>query len=351
MRIGIVNDSKMAIETLRQVLQQAPGCEIVWTAENGAAAVAQCAKDTPDVILMDLIMPVMNGVEATCKIMRATPCPILIVTAAAGGDEAMVFESMGCGALDAFCMPTYGSDGILHGQEKLLSKIATIGKLIKKPVRFADASSRGLSKTAHPDVPILIAIGASTGGPKALAEILGRLPADFKGSIAIVQHVDTQFVNGFAEWLGSQTKLPVHVARTGDRPLPGTVVVAGSDRHMVLNRDLEFDYTDEPRDYPYKPSVDTFFESVSAFWPSTDLAILMTGMGKDGARGLAKLHTAGWRTIAQNEATSVVYGMPKAAVELKAADEILPLEKIAEAMIHFVQSGRAAPAIARERKT
>ena len=347
MRIGIVNDSKMATETLRQVLRQAAGCEVVWTAENGADAVAQCAKDTPDVILMDLVMPVMNGVEATCKIMRATPCPILIVTAATGGDEAMVFESMGCGALDAFCMPTYGSDGILHGQEKLLAKITTIGKFIKKPVQCVGPTSRGISKASDPDVPPLVAIGASTGGPKALAEILGRLPADFKAAIAIVQHVDTQFVHGFAEWLGSQAKLPVRVAGIGDRPLPGTIAVAGSDRHMVLNRDLEFDYTDEPRDYPYKPSVDTFFESVSACWPTPDLAVLMTGMGKDGARGLAKLHAAGWHTIAQDEATSVVYGMPKAAVELKAADEILPLEKIAEAMIQFVQSGRPA----RKRKT
>jgi two-component system response regulator WspF len=177
-----------------------------------------------------------------------------------------------------------------------------------------------------------VAIGSSTGGPKALAAILSTLPPIPGVALVIVQHVDAQFARGLATWLDDQTTLRVEVAREGMRPAADTVLVAGTDDHLVLGKDLALHYTPDPRDYPYRPSVNAFFLSLEHYWPRRDVAILLTGMGKDGAQGLAALRQAGWHTIAQDEKSSVVYGMPAAAAELNAAIEILPIEKIAAAV-------------------
>jgi len=330
MRIAIVNDLLMAVEVLRRVLTPVPNCEIAWIAYNGAEAVEKCAHDRPDLVLMDLIMPVMDGVQATCTIMRESPCAILVVTASVKIDAAKVFEAMGCGALDAVGTPVLGHDGKIEGGAELLNKIATIGKLIGKPVaREAVARAKILARGA----PRLVVIGSSTGGPKALAEVLARLPGDLKAAVVIVQHVDVQFAGGLAEWLSGQTRLSVSVAAGGQTLREGTVYLAGTNDHLIVGADLAMHYTPEPRDYPYRPSVDTFFFSVVKHWPNKSVAALLTGMGKDGAKGLLALRRAGWHTIAQDEKSSVVYGMPKAAAEIGAAAEILPLEKIAESII------------------
>ena len=182
------------------------------------------------------------------------------------------------------------------------------------------------------DHPPLVAIGASTGGPKALADLLSGLPADLGAALVIVQHVDAQFARGLASWLNSQTPLNVDVAREGMKPAANTVLVASTDDHLVLGEDLALHYTPDPRDYPYRPSINAFFLSLVCHWPRRDVAVLLTGMGRDGAEGLASLRQAGWHTIAQDKKTSVVYGMPAAAVELNAAVEILPIGGIATAV-------------------
>lgn len=336
MKIAIVNDMSIAVEALRRVLLTIPEYQVTWIATGGVEAVAKCAKDTPDLILMDLIMPGMDGVEATRQIMKQSPCAIVIVTASVGQNAAKVFQAMSYGALDAVNTP------ILGGKEKpdpsqtaLLRKIATIGKLIGK----FPQSPLNLTLNKHqtnPLIPLppLIAIGSSTGGPKALATILSRLPADFGAAIAIVQHVDAQFAVGMIDWLNQLTPLTVKKASAGDRLEKGIVTVACTNDHLVLQSNHTLNYTKDPIDYPYRPSIDVFFKSIAQYWTHKGTAVLLTGMGRDGAEGLKLLRSQGWHTIAQDKASCIVYGMPRAAVELNAAALVLNPEAIATSLIY-----------------
>jgi chemotaxis response regulator CheB len=177
-----------------------------------------------------------------------------------------------------------------------------------------------------------VALGSSTGGPEALARVLGGLPAGFPAAVVIVQHIAAAFAPGLAFWLHGRAALPVRLARAGDEPRPGEVLLAATDDHLVLRPDRRLAYTPDPVDYPYHPSADAFFGSLAAHWPRPGVAVLLTGMGSDGARGLAGLRRAGWLTLAQDEASCVVYGMPKAAVECGAACQVLPLSHLAAAI-------------------
>ncbi|THB70600.1 MAG: chemotaxis response regulator protein-glutamate methylesterase [Desulfovibrio sp.] len=318
MRVAIVNDLAMAVEVLKRVLQSGKDLELAWVAKDGKEAVDKCVQDTPDLILMDLIMPVMDGVESTRLIMDKAPCPILVVTATVEGNAGMVFEAMGYGALDAVCTPVMGTAGDVSGGQELLDKMETIAMLIGK--------SNGEASTMEP--PPLIAVGCSTGGPKALADIFACFDADFPGAIVVVQHVDKRFADGLAQWLDGQTKLKVAVAAEGDTPRAGTALVAASNDHLIMTPKLTLTYTSDPEDTPYRPSVDIFFKSVAAVWKGDCIAALLTGMGRDGAEGLLELKQLGCPTVCQDEETSVVFGMPKAAVELGAAEKVLPIDAI-----------------------
>jgi two-component system response regulator WspF len=267
-------------------------------------------------------MPGLDGVEATRQIMVETPCAILLVTASVSGNMAQVFEAMGYGALDVVKTPVLGFHGHAQGREPLMEKITTIGKLIGPTTRAPTAT------TPHRALAPLVVLGASTGGPMALAAVLSHLPADFPAAVVVVQHVDAQFSAGLATWLNNETALGVELALVGSRPTAGTIWVAGTNHHLVLTADLGLAYTPEPRSYLYRPSIDVFFNSVAHRWPGKGVGILLTGMGHDGASGLLDLRQAGWHTLAQDRASSVVYGMPKAAAELGAAVEILALENI-----------------------
>jgi two-component system, chemotaxis family, response regulator WspF len=183
----------------------------------------------------------------------------------------------------------------------------------------------GSSRTQTP----ILAIGASTGGPKAVGELLAGLPENLQAAVLVVQHLDLSFSQNLIDWLGSQTTLPVVLAEAGDRLKPGRVYVAKGGDHLVLSAVNTLQYVREPVDTPYRPSVDAFFQSLAASSLSPGVAVLLTGMGSDGAKGLLKLRKAGWFTIAQDQSTSAVYGMPKAARDLGAAELILPLPTIA----------------------
>lgn len=333
MKIAIVNDTLIASEALRRVLVTVPEYEISWIAADGAEAVKMCARNTPDLILMDLIMPVMDGVEATRQIMKQSPCAILLVTSSVTSNAGKVFEAMGYGALDAINTPILGASGNSQtGGSELLKSISKVARLIGK----TSSTSRFQKATPKCVTPPLLAIGSSTGGPQALATLLSALPANFAFPVAIVQHVDAEFAPGLAQWLSQKTNLSVSLA-IADRPLEvGKVVIAATNDHLVLQSNLTLKYTKEPLDYPYRPSVDTFFQSVAEHWPAKGTAVLLTGMGKDGAKGLKQLRSAGWHTIAQDRETCVVYGMPKAAAELNAAVQILPIEAIASACVKYL---------------
>ncbi len=328
MRIAIVNDQPLAVEVLRRTLARVPAHSIAWVAHNGSEAVRQCAADTPDLILMDLFMPVMDGVVATRRIMRESPCAILIVTANVTESVSKVFEAMGAGALDAISTPIL--DESEAANSPLLDKIGMLQRLM---------APRAAAPAVTPAPPAggaqkpLIAIGASTGGPAVLMTMLAMLPRDYAAAVVVVQHVDVQFAEELAHWLGQSSQIPIRVARPGDRPQPGQVLVAATNDHLVMTRQRQLDYQCEPADYPYRPSVNVFFDTLARYWPEPGMAILLTGMGRDGAAGLLRLREAGWQTLAQDQASCAVYGMPKAAKELEAAQKILSPVKLGQAMV------------------
>lgn len=335
MKIGIVNDLPLAVEALKRALMLKPKYQVIWVARNGAEAVDLCAKTTPDLVLMDMIMPGMDGVETTRRIMAQSPCAILIVTVSVGANASRVFEAMGHGALDAVDTPAFGLGDLSESASPLLAKIETIQKLISDKNGNSSAMERASRRALVSREESLLAIGASAGGPAALTTLLSGLPKDFPASIVIIQHVDAQFAAGMAEWLALNSKLPVRVAQEGERPEPGVVLLAGTNDHLALKASDRLGYTPKPADYAYRPSVDVFFQSASRFWPGTVVGVLLTGMGRDGALGLKALRNKGHYTIAQDQATSAVYGMPKAAAKLDAAVDILALEKIAPKLINI----------------
>ena len=332
MKIGIVNDQAAAVDVLKKVVTSA-GHEVVWVAHNGAKSIEKCSANVPDLVLMDLIMPVLDGSGATKGIMQKCPCPVLIVTASIENNSTKIFEAMGAGALDVATTPILNAAGEIEGREALLSKISVIGMLqggcrkheLEKPV------------PRKREVPPLLAIGSSTGGPSALAMLLGALPADFPAAIAIAQHVDGHFSENLAQWLDSQTEIKVRLARNGEVLKPGVAVIAPGDRHMRMALGGTVELINGSADILYVPSVDVLFDSLCcAGFPSNSTAVLLTGMGADGARGMLELRNSGWMTVAQDKDSSVVWGMPGAAVKIGAAREVCSIENMAGFLVrHF----------------
>ncbi|MDH4562037.1 chemotaxis response regulator protein-glutamate methylesterase [Pseudomonas sp. BN411] len=333
MRIGIVNDMPLAVEALRRALALEPAHQIAWVAVNGAEAVECCCRDVPDVVLMDLLMPVMDGVEATRQIMARSPCAILIVTVDIEQNVHRVFEAMGYGALDAVNTPGLGS-GQAQEAAQLLRKIQNISWLMGQ----RDIRGRGAAEpiAQYRGGQRLVAIGASAGGPASLAQLLKQLPADFSASVVLVQHVDEVFAAGMADWLASESRLPVRLAREGEPPQPGTVLLAGTNNHLRLLKNGTLAYTAEPTSHVYRPSIDVFFDSLVEHWTGEAIGVLLTGMGRDGAEGLKRMRDKGFLTIAQDQASCAVYGMPKAAAAIGAAVEILALERIAPRLVEAI---------------
>jgi two-component system response regulator WspF len=337
LNIGIVNDLSICIRSLQNVLATAPDYNVIWVAENGQEAVDYCKEHTPDLVLMDLLMPIMNGVEATREIMKNTPCPILVVTSTVTGNAAKVFEAMSAGALDAVATPVIGKMGEDAKGEELLRKIKRIGQLTGSlDKRYASGDMVVSSPKVQVEGVDLVILGSSTGGPKILIDILSEIPKNFPASVIVIQHMDEQFTPGLVNWMDEQINLPVRVARNGSIPEPGKVLIACTDDHLTMTSKLTLAYSKEPENNFYHPSVDVFFFSVAQFWPGNGVAALLTGMGRDGAEGLLALHNRNWYTIAQDRDSSIVYGMPKAAIQLGAATDVLPASKIGKAISSYI---------------
>ena len=342
MRIGIVNDSLMAREALRRAVASVATHQVVWQAVDGREAVRMALANQPDLILMDLIMPGLDGVEATRQIMAQAPCPIVVVTATVSGHLSRAYEAISLGALDVVETPSLGPSENMAGAAALLAKIATIDKLIGRAAR----TPAGLALTVAAASPAaslrpvswnLVVLGASTGGPAAIAAVLTDLPDSPDSAIIIIQHVDVAFAPGLARTLTDQTGRKVDLVVAGDRPLPSRVYLAATNDHLILDGSRQFRYVTEPTDIYYRPSVDVFLASVAKHWPEPGAAAVLTGMGRDGALGLLALRRAGWFTVAQDEATSVVYGMPRAAAESGAAELVLPIRAIGGAIAERVR--------------
>jgi chemotaxis response regulator CheB len=364
MKVGIANDLKSATEILRRVVTSQREHSIAWTAENGYEAIQCCQRDLPDVVLMDLVMPVMDGVEATRQIMEKSPCPILVVTSDVSRNFQMVCEAMGHGAYDAVCLPRMtgtpeecGADLLermkraSRARKHLQAGGVARGSLSGGPAEPADQEDSDFisRKIVVPQAPApggnppsldfpLLAIGSSTGGPQALDSILSKLPAKCPAAIVIAQHIGPGFADSLAEWLGQRAKIKVRTIRPGDVPQPGVALIAATSDHLVLRKDGTFGYTAEPAGAPYRPSVNALFFSLHTYWRRPGIAVLLTGIGTDGAEGMLALRQAGWFTIAQDQATSVVYGMPQAAAQMNAAIRILPVQEMADYLTNRLSS-------------
>lgn len=332
MRIGIANDVVLAAEALRRAVTDGTGHQVAWIARTGLDAVRLCQVDRPDLVLMDLDMPGLDGVETTRRIMRGSPCAILVVTAQPQDKVSQVFRALGAGALDVTATPVLVGGG--DGARELLAKIKTIGKLVRAERAAPTTPATGPRQAPGLDGPVrhLLAIGASTGGPLAIAAILAGWQAPADTAIVVVQHIDASFAGHFAHWLDGQLSMPARVVAENDALQGGVVQVAQTNDHLTLSAGQRLHYRPEPADYPYRPSVNVFFECVAAHWTGSATGVLLTGMGRDGAAGLLAMRQAGHATIAQDQASSTVYGMPRAAAEIGAATEILQLGKIGGAI-------------------
>ena len=330
MRIGIVNDLSLARAVLKRLVQSVPEYSVAWEAVNGAEAITKAAADRPDVILMDLMMPAVDGAEATRRIMRESPCPILIVTSSVGAHHSKVYEALGAGGLDAVRTPAFGPGGQVLGGEPLLNSLRKVRQsLSQRMKKDSVASGSGLLHVGRsPSSPSLLAIGASTGGPEALATLLTSIGKDFPAPILIVQHIGSDYISGLVDWLRYRSGQVVELATPRTKPQAGKVYLAGGDQHLKLSSGGQLVFDAEPATYPHRPSVDVLFASLATNWNGIGVAVLLTGMGSDGAQGMLKLKNRGWITIGQDEASSVVYGMPKVAYELDACTEVLPLNQI-----------------------
>ena len=333
MKIAIANDVAMAAEALRRIVASTQEHQVLWIARTGLEAVQLCADQLPDLILMDLNMPEMDGVEATRQIMEQSPCAILVVTGRPQDNVNQVFRALGAGALDVTATPVL--QGQQGGDAELLAKIKTVGKLIRHsggnqamPPKKAVAASERRAAATVASVTSLLAIGASTGGPLAVAKLLAGWTPPANCALVLVQHIDENFADNFARWLGEQLDMPVRAIEHGDELVAGTLLIAKSNDHLTLDQNHRLGYDAAPKDYAYRPSVDVFFHCVARHWRGDAIGVLLTGMGRDGAEGLLAMRRAGQATIAQDQASSAVYGMPRAAAEIDAAQMVLPLDKI-----------------------
>lgn len=334
MKIALANDSPQVLIALESMLKKDPTLKVVWKTDSGQEAVNECKKNLPDLILMDIALRELDGIEATKTIMQETPTAILILSPYGAKNSKDVFKALGEGAIDALSITVEG--GLIYEEFKLQQKIQTIGRL-KGKIQISKRSQE-IVQEAPPmgngePFPTVLAIGASTGGPVALSKILKHLPAALPLAIVIVQHVDEKFISGLAHWLGDQSNRPIHMVSSGDYPTAGTVMLASKNQHLVVRHNGSLHYTSIPKDSPYCPSVDVFFHSLSQHWPIGSIATLLTGMGTDGARGLKNLKDKGWHTIAEHEKSCVIYGMPRAAIEAGATDEVIECDHMPAAIL------------------
>ncbi|MFB2768928.1 chemotaxis response regulator protein-glutamate methylesterase [Pelatocladus sp. BLCC-F211] len=347
-RVLLVEDSQIALVLLKRILTSSPQIEVVGEACTGLEALELIPKVEPDVICTDFHMPHMNGLELTTEVMALYPRPILVISVSVQTDDSKnIFQLLEAGAVDIFPKPTIGlaADDEEFKQElinkiKILSGVKVFRKKRKldtktqnfQAAKIAALSSKSLAK------PKLVAIGASTGGPQALKEIFTKLPLDFPLPVICVQHIYLGFLQGLIDWLAVDCRLSIQIAQLGDTPKPGRIYFPPEQQHLELDQRGRFLYSDSPPVAGHRPSVTVTFASVAKFYGQACVGILLTGMGRDGAEGMQAIAQAGGFTIAQDEASSVVFGMPKVAVELGAAQQVLPIQAIAPKLLALLQN-------------
>lgn len=370
-RVLLVEDSPIALVILKRLLTTADDIEVVGTARTGVEALQQVATVQPDVICTDLHMPHMGGLELTKRLMVEYPRPILVISASVQAEDTVqVFELLQAGAVDVFPKPVGGlavddeqvrrslinKVRVLSGvkvftqhryrQAPVPSPVASpsvpsvappaVSPVVARPRLGGSNPRQGLAAPRDIRAPRLIAIGASTGGPNALYTVLNQLPPTLPVPVLCVQHISEGFLSGLVDWLNRDCALEVCIACPGLIPQAGTVYFAPEGQHLELDSAGRLTCTNTPAVSGHRPSVTALFNSVATVYRRSVVAVLLTGMGRDGADGLLAVSRAGGHTIAQDESSSVVFGMPKEAIALGAARQILPIDKIGAALVELV---------------
>ncbi|MDO8262352.1 MAG: chemotaxis-specific protein-glutamate methyltransferase CheB [Gallionella sp.] len=333
-RVLLVDDSPIALHTLQRMLSRSPEIQVVGVAANGREALDLLPKVNPDVICTDLHMPVMDGLEFTRAVMDSYPRPILVVSVSVEPGSPNVFRLIEAGAVDVYPKPRDILGANLDKlTNELVSKIRILAGVRVFRRRYNAPAAKPAPKPAvmprPPFQPRMVVIGASTGGPQALREILSRLPAAFPLPVLCIQHIGSNFLSEMVAWLDEVCPLPVRKAAHGETPQAGIVYFAPEDAHLEFDDDKHFALSLAAPIDGHRPSVTVTMRAAARCFGAGTIGVLLTGMGRDGADGMASISAAGGITIAQDEASSVVYGMPREAVACGAVQHILPLEQIA----------------------
>jgi two-component system chemotaxis response regulator CheB len=354
-KVLVVDDSALVRQVVCQALATDPDIEVMGAASDPIFAIQKMKADWPDVLVIDIEMPRMDGITFLKKIMAERPTPVVVCSSLAEEGAQATFEALAAGAVSIITKPKIGLKSFLEDSSNdIVQAVRSAARANMRAVRsvsqalantlpvpakltadamLSPATNRALVRTTDQ----VVAIGTSTGGTQALEAVLTTLPATCVG-IVIVQHMPEKFTAMFAERLNSLCQIEVREARNGDRVIPGLALIAPGGRHMMLKRNGA-QYVVEVADGPvvnrHKPSVDVLFRSAAKYAGANALGIIMTGMGDDGARGMKEMHASGAKTIAQNEASCVVFGMPKEAIKLEAVDQIISLEQIPAAIVSY----------------
>ncbi len=338
-RVVIADDSLVAREMLAQILASDSGIEVVGQAKDGLEAVDLVERLRPDLVTMDIHMPRLDGLKATEKIMAYTPTPILVVSSSVHGEGmGRAFDALDLGALEVIKKPEPRDWADLDriGREvirriKVLANVRVITHIRGRRA----ASTAPVVTIGSKASKAIVAIGSSTGGPSALLAVLGRLPETLPVPIVVAQHIADGFVPGLVSWLDAGCRIQVKAAEEGMRVEPGTAYFAPTGMNMAMDGAI-VRFVKPRSDQLYIPSADTLFQSVAASYANRSIGVLLTGMGADGAEGLKLMRNAGANTIAQDEATCTVFGMPKAAIDIGAAERVMPINSIAEGIERFL---------------
>jgi two-component system chemotaxis response regulator CheB len=341
-RVLVVDDSPLMCKVLTNILNCDPQILVAAVANNGKEAVELVPRLKPDIITMDMDMPVIDGLEATKQIMASNPTPILIVASTvfkAGMEK--VFKAISYGALDVIDKSELELAGQKRSGETLIAKIKFLtGVRVTERRRGGLRSERSVVDLKPARVEIserIVAIVASTGGPQALLDVLKRLPGDFPCGIVIVQHITSGFLPGLVNWLNKECKIKVKIGEDSEAIQPGVAYLAPDDHQMRVGDSGKIMLSKEPAYGGHRPSGDILLESVARAYGKGSVAAILTGMGRDGAMGIKTIKQLDGKTIAQNEKSCIVFGMPKAAIEMNVIDKVLPLEGIAEEIVSMVR--------------
>lgn len=340
-RVLVVDDSSVVREILKRILESDQALEVIGEAANGKEAVDLAFQLNPDIITLDVHMPVMNGLEATKQIMAYHPLPILIIsTSTLQAETHLAFEIIRAGALDVMEKPTLENlPGLSASAEKLIEMVKLLSE-VKVVTHLAgrkgECSEKERQAASGPGLFRVVAIASSTGGPQALQQVLSGFSVSFPAAVLIAQHIDQAFVAGLVEWLDKQCQIEVKLAEQGERVRPGVALVAPGGFHLQVGERGKVKLVDSPSLNHCKPSADILFSSVAAVYGQRAIGVVLTGMGNDGAKGLKSLKELGGKTIAQEGKSCMAAGMVKAAISNGAVDKVISLNYLADEIMKLV---------------